>query len=93
MRSSRSRLIGDLISEGDLIILVTPIDGSAPKGRMILPQQQMIRDILDNAAFCVVTQVPQLPAVLATVGKAPRMVVTDSQAFGEVSRIVRRISR
>lgn len=82
------QLIGDLISEGDLIILVTPIDGSAPKGRMILPQQQMIRDILDNAAFCVVTQVPQLPAVLATVGKAPRMVVTDSQAFGEVSRIV-----
>ena len=82
------QLIGDLISEGDLIILVTPIDGSAPKGRMILPQQQMIRDILDNAAFCVVTQVPQLPAVLATVGKAPRMVVTDSQAFGEVRRIV-----
>ena len=81
-------LVCDLLRPGLPVVLVTPIDKAAPKGRLILPQQQMIRDILDNAAFCIVTQVPQLPAVLATVGKAPRMVVTDSQAFGEVSRIV-----
>lgn len=82
------QLVGDLIGEGDLIILVTPIDAAAPKGRMILPQQQMIRDVLDSGAFCVVTQVPQLSAVLASVSQTPRMVITDSQAFGEVSRIV-----
>lgn len=80
------QLLGDLIKEEDVIILVTPIDESAPKGRMILPQQQMIREVLDYHALNIVVQVPQLKQALELT--RPRMVITDSQAFGEVSRIV-----
>lgn len=80
------QLLGDLIRPEDVIILVTPIDESAPKGRMILPQQQMIREVLDYHALNIVVQVPQLKRALELT--RPRMVITDSQAFGEVSRIV-----
>lgn len=82
------RLIGDLISPGDLIVLVTPIDSAAPKGRLILPQQMTIRDILDSDAMAVVTKETQLAETLEKLGTSPRMVVTDSQAFAAVSRIV-----
>ena len=60
------KIIADLISEGDIVVLVTPIDEAAPKGRLILPQQQTLRDILDSDAIGVVTQVPQIPEVLAS---------------------------
>ena len=83
-----AHLIADLISPEDIVVLVTPIDASAPKGRMILPQQQMIRDILDADAMPVVTKETQLSAVLGKLAEKPVMVVTDSQAFGYVSKIV-----
>lgn len=81
-------IIGDLIEEGDTVVLVVPVDSAAPKGRLIMPQQQVIRDILDNHAVAVVTQVPQLAQTLENLKGRVRMVVTDSQAFKEVSAIV-----
>ncbi len=83
-------IIGDLIEEGDTVVLVVPVDSAAPKGRLIMPQQQVIRDILDNHAMAVVTQVPQLAKTLENLSGKVKMVVTDSQAFGEVSKIVPR---
>ncbi len=82
------KIISDLISEGDIVVLVTPIDESAPKGRLILPQQQTLREILDSKAISIVTQVPQIPQVLASLNKPPKLVVTDSQAFKEVNEMV-----
>lgn len=82
------RVIGDLIKEGDIIVLVVPIDKAAPKGRLILPQQQTIRDILDSQATAVVCQNTTLEATLKNIGKKPVMVVTDSQVFAHVSKIV-----
>lgn len=82
------RLIGDLLEPGDLVVLVTPIDESAPKGRLILPQQNTIRDILDADAMAVVTKEHQLEETLKKLGTKPKMVVTDSQAFAMVSSIV-----
>ena len=82
------KIIGDRIQKGDVIILVTPIDSSAPKGRMILPQVQTIRDILDVNAVCMVTQVPELSGCLAALKEPPALVVTDSQAFGQVKEIL-----
>ncbi len=81
------RLIGDLLSVGDSVVLVVPIDGAAPKGRLILPQQQTIRDILDAGAYATVCRDTELEAVLSAV-KAPKLVVTDSQAFRAVSETV-----
>lgn len=85
---SEKKIIGDRISPEDIVILVTPIDSSAPKGRMILPQVQTIRDILDVHAVCLVTQVPQLAGCLAALKAPPALVVTDSQAFHQVKEIV-----
>ena len=82
------RVIGDMLDKEDLVILVTPIDSSAPKGRMILPQVQAIRDVLDSAASCIVTQPEQLPGMLQALKAPPKMVVTDSQAFGTVKDMV-----
>lgn len=81
-------LIGDLVSPGDVVILVTPIDESAPKGRLILPQQQMIRSILDAGAINIVVKDTELESALASLGRKPQLVITDSQAFGKVSKIV-----
>lgn len=81
-------LIADLLVPNDLVVLVTPIDNAAPKGRLILPQQQTIRDILDANAFTVVCKETQLEETLASLGKKPKMVITDSQAFGIVNKIV-----
>ncbi len=81
-------LLGDVISSGDHIVLVTPIDSSAPEGRMILPQVQVIRDILDNNAICHVCKETELPVTLSVLSAPPRLVVTDSQVFGPVSKIV-----
>lgn len=82
------QLICDKLNEGDLVILVTPIDASAPKGRMILPQVQTIRNILDGHAVCMVTQVPQLADCLSALRQPPALIITDSQAFKQVKEIV-----
>ncbi len=82
------KIIGDRITPGDVVILVTPIDESAPKGRMILPQVQTIRDILDGHAICIVCQVPELAGCLSALKAPPALVVTDSQVFGEVKKIL-----
>ena len=82
------KIISDLLTREDIVILVTPIDSSAPKGRMILPQVQTIRDILDAHAAPLVTQTEELPAMLQALAKKPFAVVTDSQAFGTVMKTV-----
>lgn len=79
------KIVGDLISPGDFVVLVTPIDKAAPKGRLILPQQQTIRDILESDAIAVVTKEYELRETLENLGKKPKMVITDSQAFLKVS--------
>ena len=88
--AGQKTILGDLLEPGDHVVLVTPIDESAPKGRMILPQVQSIRDILDAGATCSVTQVETLPGVLAGLKQPPRLVVTDSQAFARVRAAVPR---
>ena len=87
-KESGRKLLSDLVSPDGLVVLVTPIDESAPKGRMILPQVQAIRDVLDGDACCVVVKETQLAALLSSLGRTPDMVVTDSQAFAVVSKIV-----
>ncbi len=82
------RIVGDLVRPNDTIVLVTPIDASAPKGRLILPQQQTIRDILDSDAYCIVTKETTLPQALSSLKEPPALVITDSQAFGKVSKMV-----
>ncbi len=81
-------ILGDLIKKGDTVVLVIPIDKAAPKGRLILPQQQTIRDILDAGAFAVTCRDSELEDLLSRIGRPIRMVVTDSQVFGRVSKIV-----
>lgn len=81
-------LVRDLLQQGDVVILVVPIDASAPKGRLILPQQQVIRDILEAGAQALVVQDDQLESALTALCAPPRLVVTDSQVFGKVSKIV-----
>ena len=82
------RLFSGLLEEGDYVVLVTPIDESAPKGRLILPQQMAIRDLLDYHAIPIVTQVEELRAVMESLGKKVKLVVTDSQAFKAVEKIL-----
>ncbi len=79
------RIVGDLMAPSDFVVLVTPIDKAAPKGRLILPQQQTIRDILDAGAVAVVTKETEFRETLEHLGKKPRLVITDSQAFARVS--------
>lgn len=82
------RIIGDLLKPNDFVVLVVPIDSAAPKGRLILPQQQTIRDILEAGANAIVVRDSELQETLASLGKRPRLVITDSQIFGKVSQIV-----
>lgn len=79
------RIVGDLLAPNDFVILVTPIDESAPKGRLILPQQQTIRDILEAKAVSIVVQPEELSQTLVSLGNKPKLVITDSQAFRCVS--------
>lgn len=82
-------LVADLIKKGDIVVCVCPIDAAAPKGRLILPQQQVIRELIDNGAIAIVCQVSELKGVVERVGKANiRFVITDSQAFKEVNEIL-----
>ena len=84
----KSPIISDLVCPGETAVLVVPIDESAPKGRLILPQQQTIRDLLDHNAMAAVTQVTTLEKTLESFKEPPKIVVTDSQAFKEVAKIV-----
>lgn len=79
-------LVRDLVKAEDLVVLVTPIDSSAPKGRLILPQQQTIRDLLEADVIPVVTKENTLKTTLESLAKKPAMVITDSQAFAQVSK-------
>lgn len=79
------KLVGDLLKPMDLVVVVIPIDQAAPKGRLILPQQQTIRDILEAGAVSVVVQDRELSRTLETLGKHPALVITDSQVFKQVS--------
>ena len=81
-------LVSDLIPEGSLVVLVTPIDESAPRGRLILPQQQVIRDLLDHGNTAVVTKETELEKTLSRLSEPPAMVITDSQVFGYVAERV-----
>ncbi len=82
------RVCGDLAETGDFVVLVVPIDKAAPKGRLILPQQQTIRDLLDAGAVPLVCRDEELALTLEKLGFAPKLVITDSQAFGRVKDIV-----
>ena len=80
------RIVGDLIKPSDFVALVVPIDSAAPKGRQILPQQQTIRDILDAGATAIVVKETEYRETLENLGRKPRLVITDSQAFEKVSK-------
>lgn len=85
-RDSEKRIVGDLLSPSDFVVLVVPIDSAAPKGRLILPQQQTIRDILESDAAAIVVREYELSKTLRELGKKPRLIITDSQAFASVSK-------
>lgn len=85
-REQTGKLVSDLVRPGDVLILVVPIDKSAPKGRLILPQQQVIRDALKAGAMPMVTRETEYPMALERLGRKPALVVTDSQVFGVVSK-------
>lgn len=87
-KSADKKLLSDLVEKGDTVILVMPIDESAPKGRLILPQQQTIRELLDIGAITVSVQVNELRNALESLKTMAKLVITDSQVFGEVSKIV-----
>ncbi len=82
------RVVGDLLQPHDFVVLVVPIDTAAPKGRLILPQQQTIRDCLEAGAVPIVTRDHELAETLQALGKKPRLVITDSQIFGKVAELV-----
>lgn len=85
---SDKRILADIVKKDDVVILVTPIDESAPKGRLILPQQQTIRELLDIGAVTVVVQVEEITSALSNLKNKPRLVITDSQAFSQVSELL-----
>ncbi len=86
-KESDKKIVADLVEKGDFVVLVVPIDESAPKGRLILPQQQVIRELIENGVTAVVCRDTELSETLESMGKKPSLVITDSQAFGRVSAI------
>ncbi len=88
LAESDRKIVSDLVSPEDTVILVTPIDASAPKGRLILPQQQTLRELLDIGAVSLVVRETELENALASLKTPPRLVITDSQVFGIVSKIL-----
>lgn len=82
---SRLQIVGDLVEPDDFVVLVVPVDSAAPKGRLILPQQQTIRDVLEADAISIVTKENTLKETLEHIGKKPKLVITDSQAFEQVA--------
>ena len=87
-QEEKKRLFHGLVEPGDFVVLVTPIDESAPKGRLILPQQMAIRDILDYNGIPLVCQVEELPKILEKLGGKIKLVVTDSQVFSKVNQLL-----
>ena len=87
-KKSTQQLVGDLVNPGDTAVLVVPVDSAAPKGRLILPQQQVIRGLLDAGATAFVTQDKQLENCLAALKEKPKIIITDSQVFGFVAKTV-----
>lgn len=85
---NNKRVVADLIEPCDIVVLVVPIDKSAPKGRLILPQQQTIRDIIDSGASAIVCRDSELEQTLKKLAVKPKLVITDSQVFGKVNKIV-----
>lgn len=85
-KANKKVIISDRLTRGDLVVLVTPIDESAPKGRLILPQQMTLRDIIDAHATAIVCQPDELSDTLASLGRKPKMVICDSQVFGAVAK-------
>ncbi len=85
VENQKLKIVADLINPSDFVVLVTPIDKAAPKGRLILPQQQTIRDILEADATAIVVKEYELRETLANLGKKPKLVITDSQVFAKVS--------
>ena len=84
-KADEKRILADLIQPEDVVVLVVPIDSAAPKGRLILPQQQTILDVLESGAISVVARETELPQTLLALGKKPALVITDSQAFQKVN--------
>ena len=87
-KKNEKKLIADKLNAGDVVILVIPIDKAAPKGRLILPQQQTIRDILDSGCIASVCQDTRLTQTLNALNVKPKIVITDSQVFGKVNKLV-----
>lgn len=83
--TDKFKLVGDLIQPSDIVVLVVPIDKAAPKGRLILPQQQVIRDVLESDAMTIVTKEYELKETLESLKRKPKLVITDSQVFSKVS--------
>ncbi len=81
-------VVSDLVEKGDIVVLVIPIDEAAPKGRLILPQQMTIRDLLDGNCTVIACQDTELESTLQSLARKPKLVITDSQIFGKVSKIV-----
>lgn len=88
LEDTKRRIAGDLVSPLDVVVLVVPIDSAAPKGRLILPQQQTIRDLLEAGAVTVVVKESELQKTLARLGEKPSLVITDSQVFEQVAALV-----
>ena len=80
------KILEGLVEEGDMVVLVVPIDSAAPKGRLILPQQQVIRDVLESGATAIVCRDTEFADTLKKLGQSPKLVITDSQAFASVSK-------
>lgn len=87
-QSNKIEIVNSFVKKGDTVILVTPIDEAAPKGRIILPQQNVLRNLLDIGATAIVVQPENLENALSGLKENPACIITDSQAFGEVSKIV-----
>ncbi len=85
-KAEKRVIVSDLVTEGDIVILVTPIDESAPKGRIILPQQMTLRELLDSKCIAVVCQPTELEGTINALKNKPKLVITDSQVFGFVSK-------
>lgn len=87
-KEKENPLISDILETNDVVILVTPIDNAAPKGRLILPQQQVLRNIIDKGAIAIVTRETELMQTLERLSAPPRLVITDSQVFGKVNKML-----
>ena len=87
-KAEKRVIVSDLVTEGDIVILVTPIDEAAPKGRIILPQQMTLRELLDSKCTAVVCQPSELEGTINALKNKPKLVITDSQVFGFVSKVL-----